>query len=449
MTDLKQTAIRVLAHRPVYLLMPPGALRACAALLYHGEHSSQEAVARRVRGMRGGIPTRYLAPAAVAARAAFRAGQDDLVEQTLSALERRFPEAPAPLVLRCDLHTFHGRYQAALDSAQRAQLLRPSMAAAARAARMGYRVLDPAEADRAAVEAVRLFPSSSEVLWSVCKECSSSEQYQRLQAAWDERVPGPDGLLRGVRPLSLAAARSGRLDAAMDLYRRAIRLIGAGSRQPGRVPETRLQGRGAWSAIEDLRHTLDGAGIRFFFAAGTALGLVRQGRPLSADSDIDVGIFDTDWDRAALIDVFIRDPRFDLDLHPQTRKVSLRHRGGSPVDVFRFYAEAGRIWHDGVFVRWHNTPFKATRREVRGLALPLPDDTGTYLQENYGDWRTPDPGFDAFTGDAPNLELTWPEYQRLHYMRRAYKRLTGGDAAGAGRDLARAGEVDLARRISA
>jgi hypothetical protein len=440
--DLKQTGVRLLARRPVYRLLPPGAFRACAALLYHAEHSSPDTIAGLVRSM-DGIPVRYLTPAVIAARAAFRAGQDDLVETTLDALERRYPESVPPALLRADLRTYQGDAEAALRSARRAQLLRPSaVGAAARVVRLGYRVLDPGEADHAAAAAVRRFPRTGEVLWAAAKACRSPEQYTRLTSAWRQAATGPTDLLRAVRPLALAAARSGDVAEAVDLYRRAITLLGTdGGARP--VTETTLAGRGAWSAIEDLVRAFDGAGIPFFFAAGTALGLVREGRPLSADSDIDLGILADDWDRDALVEVFTRHPHFDLDPHPQTQKVGVRHRGGSPIDVFRFYPEGGRVWHDGVFVRWHNSPFDVTRREVRSLAVPLPADTDRYLNENYGDWRTPNPAFDAFTEDAPNLEVTWPEYQRLHLFRRAFKKAAAGDAAGARRELARAGETEL------
>jgi hypothetical protein len=190
--------------------------------------------------------------------------------------------------------------------------------------------------------------------------------------------------------------------------------------------------------------------VPYFFVAGTALGLVREGRPLGTDNDIDVGVYDADWDRAALIDLFTRHPRFDLDLHPQTQRVGLRHRGGAPVDIFRFYPEDGQIWHDGVFVRWSNSPFEVVRRRIGGLEVPLPADSDRYLTENYGDgWRTPWPGFDAFTDDAPNVEITWPEYHRLHLLRRGYERLAVGDRAAAARELDRAGEPDLAAAVAA
>src|SRR5690606_13436103 len=153
-----------------------------------------------------------------------------------------------------------------------------------------------------------------------------------------------------------AATRAGLVAEATDLYRRACALVPA-TGAANRTPTTKLAGLGAATAIEDICQALDAASVPFFFAAGTVLGLVRDGRPLSTDGDVDVGIMEHDWDRDALISIFARHPRFDLDLHPQSSKIGLRHRGGAPIDIFRFYHEGELVWHDGVFVRWHNSPF--------------------------------------------------------------------------------------------
>ena len=442
----KRAAVRAVARRPVYRLMPPGGLRTYAALKYLSENASPEDVGRYVANLRR-VPTRPLATAVVAARALLRAGVDDILEKTLAELARSHPGAAAADVLHADLHTFHGRYDTALHYAERAARFAPSStAAAAQVVRLSYRVRPQAEAEAAAVAAVQRFPRSPEVLWQVAMHCANPAQYARVWATWQQSARADD-LVRVVRQLTVAAARSGEVAAACDLYRQAVQLVLAGKRPPAGVVRTRLGGLGARRAIEDLVRALDGAGVPFFFAAGTALGLVREGRPLGADGDIDVGIFDADWDRERLIDVFTRDPRFDLDLHPQTQKVGLRHRGGAPIDIFRFYRDGDTVWHDGVFVRWRNSPFTVERRDVGGQLLPLPAEADRYLTENYGDWRTPNPAFDAFTDDAPNVEVTWPEYQRVHLLRRAYERLVAGDAEAARRELHRADEGALAGRI--
>lgn len=434
----KQAAVRVVASRPVYRWLPPGGLRTYAALKYHGEQSGQEAVVAYLRDCRD-IPTRPLPTALVAAKALFRAGQDDLLEQALTGLERRYPGAAAVKLLRADLLAYQGDYERAVACAELADQLRPSPASIARVVKYGYRVWPTELADQAAVDAVRRHPRSAEALWPVAVNCATPEQYDRVAQAWQERSdPAPADLLPVVRQLATAASRAGRLDAAADWYRQGIELLRQGGQSAATLTVTTLAGLGGRRALEDLCRVLDGAGVPFFFAAGTALGLIREGRLLGADHDIDVGVFDRDWDRPALIRLFRQDPAFDLDEHPQSRKVGLRHRGGAPIDIFPFYEQDGRVWHDGVFVRWWNTPFTVERREVAGLSLPLPADPERYLAENYGpDWRTPQPGFDAFTDDAPNLDVTWPEYQRVHLLRRAYQAMAAGDRAGAEERLRR------------
>ncbi|MGH8875993.1 MAG: LicD family protein [Stackebrandtia sp.] len=448
----KQTVVRVLSRAPVYRAIPTRAARTYAALKYLGENSNQEEITQFIRAS-GGIPTRHLSVALVAARAVFRAGADELLNDTLATLDGRFPESPGLQALHADFHAYHGRYDEALQCARNGRMLQPSHhGSVARMITYGYRVLPRDEADAAAVVAVRRFPRTGEVLWAVAKMCDSPQQYARLREAW-ESVPreDPADLLKAVRQLATAAARAGELEAAYELYDRAIRLILDGVEFGPPIVDSSLEGKSPWAAFEDLHRALDGAGIPYFIAAGTALGLVRQGRPLSADNDIDVGVFEEDFDREALVKIFAKNPRFDFDVvHPRTKKVGLKHRGGSPIDIFRFYRDGEKMYHDAVFVRWGNSPFEVERREFEGLRLPLPADSDKYLTENYGDWRTPFPGFDAFIGeDAPNVETTWPEYLKLHFIRRGYKKLSNGDRAGAAAELRSAGAEALADTVTA
>jgi tetratricopeptide (TPR) repeat protein len=450
MVSAKQTVVRVLSRTPVYRALPQGAVRTYAALKYLGENSNQDEITKFIRDS-GGIPTRHLSTAIVAARAVFRAGADDLLIETMATLERRFPESPELLALQADFHAHYGRYEEALSSARAGRTLQPShTGSVARMITYGYRVLPTAEADAAAVTAIKRFPRTGEVLWAIAKLCDSAEQYRRLKAAWDELPHEPQDLLKAVRQLATAAARAGEVNEAIGLYVKAIDLVLSGEAEFGApIQDARLEGKSAWSAFEDLHAALDGAGVPYFIAAGTALGLVREGRPLSADNDIDVGVFDDQFDYDALMALFAKNPRFDFDVvHPHTKKIGLKHRGGSPIDIFRFYPEGDKVYHDAVFVRWANSPFQVERRDIRGLNLPLPGDADKYLTENYGDWRTPNPSFDAFTGeDAPNVETTWPDYLRLHYIRRGYKKLSNGDHAAAAAELKRAGEDRLAAAV--
>ncbi|WP_199044042.1 LicD family protein [Glycomyces salinus] len=445
----KKAVVAAVTRLPLYHVFPPGALRAFACLRYYGENRSVRETVDLIESM-GGISTKYFSVAIVAARAAFRAGADEHMERALADLDRRFPEKPELHNLHADVHAHYDRNEEAYLAARRARLLQPSSAAAVyRTVKYGYRVLPHAEADAAAVAAIRRMPRAQTVLWGVAKLCDSPEHYARLREAWESAADDVTDLWRAVRQLSTAAARAGEIDEAIDLYRQVIELM-RDKRVPAEpVGETKLAGLGAQSAIEDLHEVLEQTGIRYFFAAGTALGLVREGRPLSEDGDIDVGIFEDDYDQDELVKLFATHPKFDFDeVHPKTKKVGLRHRGGSPVDLFRFYRDGDKMWHDAVFVRWGNQPFELDRIEMNGRSLPVPAEADRYLTENYGDWRTPNASFDAFTEEAPNMEPTWPEYVRLHYVRRAYKALCAGEPNTAARDLERAGLEDLADSLT-
>lgn len=446
----KRIATGVMARVPVHRVLPPGSVRTYAALRYLSENGTSDEVASFVR--RSGAPqVRLPSTAVVAAMGALRSGQDDVLESILTDARSRFPDSANILRIHAAWLGYLGRHEEAYEVISEARMLEPSVSTvAAEQVRLGYLVLSEDAADSVALEVLPRFVDHGNVLWAITKECRTEQQYERIVEGWQAHTKRANDLPKAVRQLATAAGRAGLTDAAIDWHGRAIEQLVQGTASVGAIADAQLKGKGAWSAIEDLTEVLDRASVPFFFAAGTALGLVREGRPLSADADIDVGIRDEDYDLEALRERFRQHPRFEFDVvHPRTYKLGLRHRGGSPVDLFRFYEEDGGSYHDAVFVRWRNTPFEVERIEVQGLRVPVPANTEAYLTENYGDWRTPNAAFDAFTDDAPNVEITWPEYHRLHLVRRAYKALANGEPAIASSFLREADEPTWAERIEA
>lgn len=446
---LKKAVLKAVTKFPAYKVLPPGGLRTYAALKYHSDRKNAQELAEYIDSI-GGVPTRYYSVAIVATRSVFLAGADDAARDALTSLIDRFPEHVEPRCMYSEFLSFHGDYDEALQYAREARLLQPSFPRSlVREVQTAYAALDKSEADDIACAAIARMPRNSSVLWAVAKTCDDEAQYRQMLASWEEATEKEEDLLHAVRQLAHAAGRVGLIEEAMELYRKAMRIILSGATSPKLSAPTKLAGRGAWSAISDLHDVLSKADIPHFFAAGTALGLVREGRPLSADGDIDLGVFQDDFDRDRIAKIFADHPRFEIVHHPRTDKVGLRHRGGSPIDIFPFYEDDGNYYHDGVFVRWKNSPFSIDSITASGVELPVPSDQEKYLTENYGDWRTPYSGFDAFIeADAPNVEVTDRFNQRLHFIRRGYRCLTEGDLAGVQRELNDADETDLASAMT-
>jgi tetratricopeptide (TPR) repeat protein len=358
----------------------------------------------------------------IAADAAFRAGDDDLAQDIAECAINRFPEGIVPRLTLADLSSFRGEYAAALELADEAWLLNPTSAEAGRrVVRLSYLGRPSDTADQIAIDALDRFKHNAAILWAVCKNCTSETQFDAIHRTWRSRITNPKQIAAGVRQVAHAAIRVERFDVAIELYAEAslLELHGKGSGKE--LPEKTLAGRSGLSVIVDLHRTLHSAGIPYFLAAGTALGIVRNGRPIDHDKDIDVGIFEEDWDRDSLIEIFRKSSSFDVDTsHPKNSKVGLIHRGGANIDLFKFYREGNNIYHNGVFVRWKNTPF-----DIQEYALPsgqvyIPSNEDRYLTENYGDWKIPDSSFDAFV-NGPNVEITWPDYYEAHRARRAWR----------------------------
>jgi hypothetical protein len=418
-----------LSRVPLYRLLPPGDARTYAGILYHAENSSPRDMSAHVAGS-GGDPSRFHTTARLAARAALDLNEDELAERILAGATARFPEEAELFRWWAELRAFHGDFGGALDRALEARRLEPgSPNIAALAVRTHYWATDRTPADAIAIESVGRFPRSTLVLWAACSMCRDPDQFHALREAWTEGGGDLSAMPAAVRPLASAAAHSGLIDTAVELYAARILDHLRDERRLGSARKPRLDTQAAWAAMLDLDEVLESTDTPYFFANGTALGLIREGGPLEHDADIDVGIHASEWNLELLLETFGAHPMFlPTVVHPPEEKLGLRHRRGPSVDVFRYYEEGDRIWHAQSFVRWWNSMFSVERRSFRGRSFPVPTEADVYLTENYGAWRIPRPGFDAFV-DAPNVEVVWPGYEDYPMIRRAHTRLAEAPSA--------------------
>lgn len=192
--------------------------------------------------------------------------------------------------------------------------------------------------------------------------------------------------------------------------RRVLSALPARSSSPPNARDQAFDLRAA-VALAALSWELDRVGVKPFLISGTLLGYLREGNFISWDKDIDVGIFTSEIKTNDVELAFDNSAEFTvrrLDFNAERLRVD--HINGIKVDIFPHYgAFDGKVWHDGTATRWWNSPFELKEIEFLNERQYVPSDPERYLDENYGNWRVPEPNFDARI-DAPNVEITDQDY---------------------------------------
>lgn len=229
-----------------------------------------------------------------------------------------------------------------------------------------------------------------------------------------------------------ASYELGEFGEALSWKRAALRLTPLPSAEAR--PVNQFDPGAALEALTDFAEELNGLGVTFFLAAGTALGFFRSGGPLSHDRDIDIGIFrdiDGGPDIAGLLR---RHPRLMLarSARPADRYFALMHRGIA-VDIFVHDASAGSVTC-GVSnrpgdIEWRFSGFSLQPHVVGGQAWNLPYPAERYLAESYGaNWTVPNRGF-ASAVSSPALNGVDVRVRSFYAASRARAALLGGDVA--------------------
>lgn len=197
--------------------------------------------------------------------------------------------------------------------------------------------------------------------------------------------------------LAQAYYRSGRFEHAFHFAQRALRgeLSAAGNPKPASPFPADL----AFDALVDVWSLLESHHLPCFLAAGTLLGMYRNGGLLSHDRDVDVGILCPAGARPDIAAILREadDIALPPDARAQDRYFGFRFRGIA-IDIFLYEQTA-----DGVLsgfsdnagdIQWRHTPFALRSADFQGRVWRIPDPTERYLAETYSEsWREPDLGF--------------------------------------------------------
>ena len=158
-----------------------------------------------------------------------------------------------------------------------------------------------------------------------------------------------------------------------------------------------------WDGIEALTTRIADLGHECFANSGTLLGMVRDGRLISHDDDVDLAVLlhasevaevAGEWVgvRRRLADARVLDDEFEAARRPHCK---VRLAGGAKVDLFPAWLSVT----DRVFI-WPYTKGTLLREDLLPLErfgigeaeIAVPRRPDRLLEANYGpDWRTPDP----------------------------------------------------------
>jgi hypothetical protein len=194
-------------------------------------------------------------------------------------------------------------------------------------------------------------------------------------------------------------------------------LIETGPRQSSPAPSARLGTRRRQAiVIGEIERLVLTQALPVVVHAGTLLSLVREGGFFPCDQDIDLAALPpaTSGEVAQALTAtgVFRNRRPALDTGSFRTLVHIRT--GLAVDVTEYRRDGGHFistWRhpSGVVLRQAAVPAFAARLVDHagvGRRLPLPEFPEEQLRATYGEWKTPDAGFDTLVS-APNiLEFT-------------------------------------------
>ena len=177
----------------------------------------------------------------------------------------------------------------------------------------------------------------------------------------------------------------------------------------GKFPEWKKYNK---QELKNITEELMKSGKHPFLSGGTLLGYARQGDLLDNDDDLDITLFQHEYDDTA--ESIISTLGFDKVVHTTKEGIQLTlHKTETEphedveIDVpimeanekeFRQFSKFTENGEFNVF-----TPFDLKLIEFWGMTVYIPAQYDLYLREMYGNWENPDPWFDW--RKAPNVSV--------------------------------------------
>ncbi|GLK66746.1 tetratricopeptide repeat protein [Hansschlegelia plantiphila] len=228
------------------------------------------------------------------------------------------------------------------------------------------------------------------------------------------------------------AIAANEIDRAYYMMMEILRWIGETHFTSAPKAKTFMKAAAGNAALVDL-HDLLMPATPFFLISGTLLGVVREGKLLGADKDIDVGVMGH-AQRDEIKRAITASAKFEEVFVPSVDLVKMKHKNGVKVDLFFHHHHGDTVWHGSHLHAWDNAVWWSeggqplSKIKFQNREFLIPSDPDRYLTDNYGDWRTPKADYDASL-EAPNRRIRNRGLTRLHWQKLIVKYYTGGEFA--------------------
>jgi hypothetical protein len=160
-----------------------------------------------------------------------------------------------------------------------------------------------------------------------------------------------------------------------------------------------LDPQGVSISLSDLQKVLNSENIKIFLVSGTLLGYARENSILSHDKDVDVGMFfhnkiDKCIELIKLSNLF----HLKVNHHGSGNiyNISLIHKSTNiSIDIFVYHFENHQlitgVQHSfGYLQKFSFTPFDLILVNFLDNLIHIPNNYELNLEENFGNWKTPD-----------------------------------------------------------
>ena len=148
----------------------------------------------------------------------------------------------------------------------------------------------------------------------------------------------------------------------------------------------------------------------FFFDMGTLLGIIRDGKLIRRDLDIDVAVYAEDEASIDAVRAHLRRSGLDLQYIFSVEGVGSVEDSysfhGIRVDINYYRRGGGKdycylLYDEDKVVRLSCNPVRNTRLHLFGnTQICVPEDPETYLTNRYGQWRIPDKNYKYWEGPS-------------------------------------------------